>query len=399
MGGAEPRHNLSTVRRLYAEGFLPTIVTSPEDYPYAKDEYLRSLIPQGVSITECNWPHEAEKYIQFARKAIKIPENPLVFGGWKNLYNPARRLLKESEPDFIYSVHGIGAAHLAAMRLKKETGLPWIAEFRDPWVDNVIAWNYMKDNSWSWWYGRELKRTRRVLNEILINADLIVVESTMHREHLIKDFEVDKEKVVPLGMGYEDEYFLEIKTVAVEFPRKPVIGFVGSVYYGYDYAVENLVKSLKDLEDNGFEFTLISIGDSSNLFSRYADRQNLKNFLPISRVDYATALGLMKHLDFGVILGPKSYKLILNSKIWEYLKFDLSVLAIVPEDSMAAEIINEGHCGYILPYNQSDMYQELKTALMEYNNGVSKRSDPDFIEKFSSLRMVDELADRIEALL
>ena len=61
MGGAEPRHNLSTVRRLYSEGFLPTIVTSPEGYPYARDEYLKQLVPPGLEIIRCNWPYDAER--------------------------------------------------------------------------------------------------------------------------------------------------------------------------------------------------------------------------------------------------------------------------------------------------------------------------------------------------
>ncbi len=398
IGGAEPRHNLSTVRRLYSKGFLPSIVTAPEGYPYAKDEYLKSLIPEGVKITRCNWPYESEKYIRFARKTVRVPENPLVFGGWKNLHRPAQRILQEDgDLEFIYSVHGIGAAHIAAMHLKRETGLPWVAEFRDPWVDNVIAWNYMKDNSWNWWYNWELNRTRKALKEVLANSDLIVVESTMHKENFVKDFGAYEEKVVPLGMRYE--YFQDVKPVFVEFSRKPVIGFVGSVYYGYDYAVENLVKSLKGLEENGFEFTLISLGDSSNIFSKCAAQHNLKNFLPISRVDYATALGLMKHLDFGIILGPKSYKLILNSKIWEYLKFGLSILAIVPDDSMAAKVVAEGKCGYVLPYEEKAMLSKLKEAFSDYDEQELARASSQFVKKYSSENMVQELARKIEELL
>jgi len=399
MGGAEPRHNLSTVRRLCEKGFLPEIVTAPEEYPYARDEYLRSLIPPGLSITRCQWPHGLKKYIQFARKTLKVPENPLVFEGWKNLYRPAHGLMRDAGPEFIYSVHGIAAAHIAAMRLKKESGLPWIAEFRDPWIDNVIAWNYMRDNSWGWWYRRERKRTQKAMDDIAANADLIVVESTMHRDNLVDRYGHCEDKIVDLGMGYEEEYFRSVKEVPIEFTRKPVMGFVGSVYYGYDYAVENLVRSLKHLEDDGFEFTLVSLGDSSNIFSDYAKAHNLRDFLPISRVDYATALGMMSRLDFGIILGPKSYRLILNSKIWEYLKFDLSILAIVPEDSMASKVINEGRCGYVLPYEQSAMQQRLQDALTDYRKGMSRRANPDFVANYSSGKMTEELARRIELLL
>ena len=399
LGGPEPRHNLSIIRRLYYKGFQPTIVTAPDDYPYSRDDYLAKQIPKGLDIRQVSWPSKRDMYVREARRRMRFPENPLVFKRYGPLYRVGKRAIEENNLEFVYSVHGIGAAHLAAMMLKREFDLPWVAEFRDPWIDNVIAWNYMKDNSWDWWYNRELNRTRRLMSEILVKADLIVVDTAMHRDYLIDGFHVDSDKIEPLGMGYEEEYFNVIKDVPIEFSRKPVIGFVGSVYYGYDYTVDILVKSLKILEENGFDFTLISLGDSSGIFTRCAERQNLKNFLPISRVNYSTALGLMRLLDFGIILGPKSYKLILNSKIWEYLKFNLSVLGIVPEDSMAARVIKEGNCGYILPYEQEAMYQELKRALIDYSNGAVKKANSDFIKSFSSEIMVEKLAKRIEELL
>ena len=399
LGGPEPRHNLSMIRRLYSKGFQPTIVTAPDDYPYTRDDYLAKQIPEGLDIRQVSWPSKRDNYVREIRRRMRFPENPFVFKRHGPLYRAGKKAIEENKLEFLYSVHGIGAAHLAAMRLKREYALPWVAEFRDPWIDNVIAWNYMKDNSWNWWFNRELYRTRRLTSEVLVNADLIVVDTEMHRDDLIDKFHVDSEKIEPLGMGYEEEYFSAIRDVPIEFPKKPVIGFVGSVYYGYDYTVDYLVKSLKILEENGFDFTSSKPRRFLGMFSKYAERQNLKNFLPVSRVNYSTALGLMRLLDFGIILGPKSYKLILNSKIWEYLKFNLSVLGIVPEDSMAARVIKEGNCGYVLPYEQEAMCQEMKRALIDYSNGAVRKANPDFIKSFSSERMVEKLAKRIEELL
>jgi len=197
----------------------------------------------------------------------------------------------------------------------------------------------------------------------------------MHKELLIRDFKVDEEKVLPLGMGYEEEYFQDLQPFPLQFLRKPVIGFVGSMYYGYDYTVESLLHCLKDLEREGFQFTLLALGDSCKIFSRYAERENLSSFLPISRVDYSTALRLMMRLDFGLILSPQAYRLIVNSKLWEYMRSDLSVLAIVPAESMAAKIVEESGCGYILPYEKEPMLCELKRALVDYSEGRARRAE------------------------
>jgi glycosyltransferase involved in cell wall biosynthesis len=399
LGGAEPRHNLSIVKRLYSNGFLPTVVTAPEEYPYPKDEYLRSLIPQGLDIVRCNWPYKNEKNFRFARRIIKVPENPLVFGGWKNFYGPARRIMKENELDFVYSVHGIGAAHLAALKLKKEFGLPWIAEFRDPWVRNIIAWDYMKNSSWASWYKYQLRRTEKHLKDVLENADLVVVESPVHKELLVEDLGIDGDKIQPFGIGYEGEYFQDAANAPLNFPRKPVLGFLGSVYYGYEPAVESFIGALAALEKEGFEFTMVSVGAASPVFSKYAKKAGLRCFIPISTINLNSSLGMMRMMDFGVIFGLEKDRTALGSKLWDYLNSNLALLAVVPKDSMAARIIEDGDCGYILPYENESMLQVLRQALIDYNERKTKRPKHDYIEQFSSEKMVGKLAERIEELL
>ena len=399
LAGAEPRHNLSVIRKLYSKGFLPTIVTAPEDYQYPKDEYLRSLIPNDVEIKRCSWSYKHELYINKARELIGIPENGLMFRGWKHLYETAQKEIDKEKYEFIYSVHGIGAAHLAALKLKRETGLPWIAEFRDPWFHNVIRWDYMKDKSWKQWYSYQHRKTRRHTSEVLKHADLVIVESPMHGDFLVRDFKIDKEEVLSLGMGYEEDYFKNIEQVPIEFTKRPVIGFVGTVYYGYEYAIENFVKALKKLEDEGYEFTLICVGDTSTVFSKYANKINLNNFLPISRVEYPTALSLMNNMDFGVVIASKDYLSWINSKIWEYLRSNLSILGIVPEDGVMAKTIEDGKCGYLLPYDAESVYPILKGALKDYQEGRTKRADYDFVKNFSREKMVGELVKEIEKIL
>ena len=399
MGGAEPRHNLSTIRRLYSKGFFPTIVTAPEGYPYAKDEYLRSLIPPEIEIIRCNWPYKAQKYINFARKMVKIPENPLVFAGWKNLYDPAKQVLKKSPQEFIYSVHGIGAAHLAALKLKKETGLPWVAEFRDPWARNVIAWDYMKSNSWEWWCKYQFQMTEKHLKDVLENADLVVVESPVHKELLIEDYQADANKVEPLGMGYEEDYFQGVPLAPIAFPRKPVLGFLGSVYFGYEPAVESLIKALAILEREGFEFTLVCVGGASPVFSRYVKKAGLKSFLPIGTINLDSSLGLMKMMDFGVLFGLEHDRTALGSKLWDYLNSNLILLAVVPPNSMAARIIADGKCGYMLPYTEQEMVSSIREALNDFKEKRLMPETSRYVKKYSSEKMICELSKKIEDLL
>ncbi len=49
----------------------------------------------------------------------------------------AHQLLDEYSPDAMISTSGPASNHLVALRVAKSTGLPWIADFRDPWVGNM----------------------------------------------------------------------------------------------------------------------------------------------------------------------------------------------------------------------------------------------------------------------
>ena len=399
LSGAEPRHNLSMIRLLNAKGFIPTIITSPEDISYSKDQSLKKLIPEGISINRISWPYKSNKYINKWREVLKIPENTFVFKGWKHFYEVAQTKSIEGKYQFIYSVHGIGAAHLAALRLKRESGLPWIAEFRDPWIHNVIMWNYMKDKSWRWWYKHNFKKTEKIQRKILENADLVVVESPMHGEFLVRDFGISEDKVVPYGMGYDGDYFTKTRDCLINFNRKPIIGFVGSIYYGYNNIVKNLIMALKKLDERGYCFTLVPVGGCSSLFSEYAEEIGLESSLPINRVNLLSALSLMKNMDFGVVFISEDYKTNINSKIWEYIKSGLSVLALVPEDGAMAKIVHKGECGYCLPYDVDGMVQILEKALKDYEDGKMKQASSEYTSQFTCERMVDKLAEKIENII
>jgi hypothetical protein len=89
----------------------------------------------------------------------------------------------------------------------------------------------------------------------------------------------------------------------------------------------------------------------------------------------------------------------LGSKLWDYLNSNLILLAVVPPDSMAARIIADGRCGYMLPYAEKDMLSPLREALRDYREQRIMPDSSRFVKKYSSEKMVGELARKIEELL
>lgn len=404
--GPGPRHNLSTVRRLFAANFVPTVITAPEAFErlptahkWPKDEYLRSQIPEEVTIIRCPWSFKYHDFWGFILQMLRFTPLPYSFKRGRNrLYEVSRRELDRGDYELIYSVNGIGIEHQAALDLKRSTGLPWIAEFRDPWIYNLLEWNAIKARSWQWWYRHQLEKTKQILREIVHSADLIVVESPMHAELLITDFNLERRKVVPFGIGYETDYLRDIKGQFVEFPTRPAIGFVGQMYHGYYSAIKNLTEALSGLEREAYGFTFVSVGGDKTLH-KLANEAKLGNFLPIDNVDYLRAVSIMKQLDFGIVATCEQCLPHINSKLWEYLALGLSILAIAPNEGSMATILEEGNCGYLLPYDKESMMLALRHVFNEYKDGTSRRARAEFVEGYSRETIFAELVKRIERLL
>jgi glycosyltransferase involved in cell wall biosynthesis len=418
LAGPSPRHNLSTVRRLLAYGFLPTVVTAPEAVPtvplllspvirslkpsashWPQDESLRSLIPEEVTLLRCPWPLGYRRVQRELADHVRVPQLKYFFQHERNLMAKfALQALEADDFELIYSVDGLGVEHSAALELKRRTGLPWVAEFRDPWIHNYPEWQQIRDTSWQWWCSRQFKRVRKLEQDIVDNADLVIVESPLHAEYLVRDFKLEAQKVVPFGMGFEPVYLREKAEALVKFPARPVIGFVGRLYYGYQFVIRNLIEALRVLERQGYHFTLASVGGDST-FQTFAREAKLRNFVPIGTVDHSLALSLMNELDFGVVAACARCLSNINSKLWEYLALNLSVLAIAPRGGSMDSLITAGNCGYVLPYDVESMLPLLETALNDFEDETVKRATPEFVHGYSRRTMVAQLVKRLEALV
>ena len=76
-----------------------------------------------------------------------------------------RRLLRDRRFDAVHSSSFPITAHLVARRLSREAGLPWVAEFRDPWADVKDGGDPLHD------YAHRLERA------LMAGADTVVTVS------------------------------------------------------------------------------------------------------------------------------------------------------------------------------------------------------------------------------
>lgn len=147
--------------------FAPTIVCAKKDSPF-----------------KSKWPlYEYDSYPKLTRLGHGLRKTPfpdlanlpdMFWHLWgKNVLRHINTVLKENSFNYIHSVSCPMGASLVALELKKRTGLPWIAQFHDPFIGNrsePFRSQYFK------------KRFEKMEYEIAKNADFII-----HTNNVIAD--------------------------------------------------------------------------------------------------------------------------------------------------------------------------------------------------------------------
>ena len=290
ISGAEPRYNLTVINQFAQKGYSPTILTAPKDARYPREQTLVPLITKKAEIIQLPWYFEKNKYQQELRKLLRIPPNPLRFQGWKKVYSAAQKAIAEKKYDFVYSVYGLASAVKAGLKIKKETGVPWVVDLRDPWMYSTFQWDFLKNNSLSIWYKYHRRNCEKILKDVVKHTDLINVESPMHEKMLVEEFNINPKKVTAFGIGYNETYFKNIPDPLISCVKKPVIGLIGSVYYGYEKMVRPFLKAVSELANEGHECTILTVGGATGTFSKIAQTMGLKNYIGIGKVYYMKAL-------------------------------------------------------------------------------------------------------------
>ncbi|MDI6794841.1 MAG: hypothetical protein QME81_18575, partial [bacterium] len=125
-------------------GWRTTILTVDEKSAFEiSDSDLFSLIPEGIRVERVR-TFEPKNLIRILYRSLPLilalPDSKI---GWA--YFATRKgkdILKKGGYDLILSSAQPFSSHLVGLKLKKETGLPWVAHFSDPWVDSPYFPDY-----------------------------------------------------------------------------------------------------------------------------------------------------------------------------------------------------------------------------------------------------------------
>jgi glycosyltransferase involved in cell wall biosynthesis len=152
MGGGGVYRPLSFVQHLPRYGWRTTVITPAGDAYWIRDESLVERVPADCRVIRTRtWSAQAwlargrrgqpsgkrsTRGFGAARKVAAAMLLPDSYVGWVPFAVRAALDVAARDPaDAVYSTSPPESTHLAGLKVHRATGLPWVADFRDPWMN------------------------------------------------------------------------------------------------------------------------------------------------------------------------------------------------------------------------------------------------------------------------
>ncbi len=159
------------------------------------------------------------------QSAYLIPDPKI--GWFKPALTEARKILESNKIDMIFSTSPEATDHIVARAVARESGLPWVMDFRDPWTTSLYA---TKRPGWATAKEEELE-----LSCLMESSAISVVQGRYSEEYLEKypslNKHSDKFKILPNGFDPSDfegikprsyDKWTVVYTGSIGYPRDPV---------------------------------------------------------------------------------------------------------------------------------------------------------------------------------
>lgn len=281
--------------------------------------------------------------------------------------------------------------HLIGHKLKKKTGIKWIADFRDPWSE----WDILQKLRVS---GPAMALHRKLERKVLKNADMVITVSESWSRGLKQ---LGASKVETITNGYDPDDFRQSKIS--KFPSEFRISHVGMI--NELRSSMGLKKALNDLclEDTAFfsDLVLNFTGIISETFinrlgkdSVFAEKIKVGGYMPHEKVKDELSCSAVLLLLLNQSENARGH---LPGKLFEYLASGNPILALGPIGSDAAKIIESTNSGYVC---DPDDVEAIKNALLKlfwlYKEG--KTCQQKNIEVFSRKALTEKLVRVLNSL-
>jgi glycosyltransferase involved in cell wall biosynthesis len=308
------------------------------------------------------------RVLPWMRGNLFIPD-PRVF--WvKPATDFAMRILESNHVEAIITTGPPHSVHLIGRRLKKKSGLPWIADFRDPWS----KWEVLHRMQLS---KPAMKIHQSLERKVLQKADRVLA-ATPGLQQDLDELGARHSETVLNGVDAAD--------LPANYPDNSRPDKFRIVYVGLMNEKRNppaLWETLDELCSENKELSLAleisltgsisasvqhSLANFESLRDKYVIRENVSHQEVFHLYESAALLLLLVEKE-------AASRIVIPAKLYEYLTAQRPILYIGDPTNGAGEIIHEQHAGKSFYHHEKEKIKAyISSCFQEYKEGNISRS-------------------------
>ncbi len=411
LGGGGVQRSLKFVKYLPQYGWHPFVISSKGLISNTFDKSLVNEIPKNIKVLylPCYSILNLKNKIKnkFLINVIHliyylhIPDG-LFFWFFFNKKN-ILKVIQKNKIEVIYSTSPPNSSHLFGLYLKKKIkNIKWIADFRDEWSTNPeikYEKNIIKNNFIKSYFNSFLEK------KVIKNADKIIVVTPNTKNNFIKKYKIQN-KIEIITNGYDENDFKLLNKNKNNDTLK--ILYYGSLYgsrhpYYFLDAFKNFIEKIKDKTKVKVDF-IGSIDKKNELKSYLIENKLTNNINLIDYIDNKKLYSIAKCYNILLLFISKLHSDFIPAKLYEYMRLNIPIFAMIPLDSNAADFIKKSKTGNIVDFDDVENIEKLlikmylkwenKLLLKEYLNNKNWN----FIEQFDRKKLTLKFSKILETL-
>ena len=409
LGGGGVHRVLGFTRHLPRHGWACTVVCADRGDYWVVDESLLARVPPDTEVIRVrggsgisawrsvargatgrrstaafaglrrmsDWWLIPDSYVGWSRRARAVIERRAAGGGFD-------AMLSSSPPDSV---------HIAARDVHRKLGLPWVADFRDPWVGL-----HFREPPTAWHRARHAALERSVLE----GADIVLAASRTHADrigggarrviHLPNGFEpgesaAPEAPAAPAEAGDPERFRLVFTGTLAQMPDAEVVFEALHDWFARRPEARRRVRmAIVGPYETGYEDRSIALG--------------LKGIVEFTGPrPHAESRALQRAADLLLLWKPRNYPTMVPGKLYEYLDGGRPILALLPEGDEAGSLVERAGGEIVRPADRAAVIASLERRYVEWRSGNARpAARPAWLEEHTRARLAQRLAGVLDEL-
>jgi hypothetical protein len=397
-GSSGIQRTLRFVQQLPARGWQPLVLTvHPLAYEHTSQD-LMAQVPADTVVRRA-FALDTARHLQLGGRYAAWMARPDRWCSWQlAAVHEGLRLIRQFKPEVIWSTYPIATAHRIAASLQRQSGLPWVADFRDPMAQD----GYPADP-------RTHASFLAIEAQAAAQARICTFTSPSAAALYRQRYPHSESRMVLLENGYDEETFAAAQaSVPRADPTRPAKSAPGPsaqmtlLHSGIVYPSERdpsaLFSALASLHQQG----LLTPADVRLRFRapvheahlrELAQRYAVQDFMDLEpALPYREALAEMLAADALLVLQASNCNAQIPAKLYEYLRAGPPILGLTDLQGDTAQVLRQAGLNTLAPLDDAQaIAQALLAFLQSWRAGRVALPEATFVQQASRQARTDEL--------